>query len=729
MSYNELITLIDACINRNGVQAITGRVLNGVLKAMVNQLGAGYALGGVAHPADDPGTPEAPVCYFASEVGTYTNFGGVTIAAGELALLCYDLTDGWFKETMYDGFQVVNASVDNNVGTPDVNVTYNNGVMSFAFENLKGNTGDAAGFGNISASVDDQIGTPSVAVTESGPNTAKNLAFAFHNLKGETGVTSVVVTVDNTTGTPQCAVSLSGQQLTLAFTGLKGAQGDTGSSVDYPFTIVNNLTTNDATQALSAAMGVQLESEVSQLEAEVHTLSGKYYGAFETASGLPEGDAVGYAFVGTTEPFILYNFDGEDWINTEAEIYGLVGPEGPQGGQGIQGIQGPPGVTSAVATVDNNTGIPSVEVALVGQVLTFTFHNLKGLQGNTGSSVDYAFTLVNNLDDGGVDKGLTAEMGKYIGQILSYLSGKAQQFSIVEAGNGDFCISDDAGYVLVKFENGHIKTKNFDSSNIDLSVAVENYDDSDFGVADENGYVTLQVKNGNIRTSKFASAPYEGKLFSFLGDSITTYAGYPGSQNNFYTGSNAGVTSVEMTWWKRVCNLQGGSVNRIYANGGKDIVNALCLQYNNLFSNGTTGVAPDVIMILGGANDWYHNKTLGTIDDAPASNTSFYAAYKYLLDGLKTIYPNATIIGLTILNTMYLGTTVPYLNAGGKSIVDFCDAIKKCCDYYSVNCIDLNKLVNINGGNYTSILADYTHPNNAGFVIMSEKINKQLMYL
>jgi len=278
MSYNELITLIDAVINRNGVQAITGQVLNGVLKAMVQQLGAGYALGGVAHPTDDPGTPDAPVCYFASETGTYTNFDNLTIAAGELALLCYDLNDGWSKSVMYEGFQSVLASVDNNVGTPDVQVSYNNGVLSFAFENLKGNTGAAAGFGNVTASVDDQIGTPSVSVQESGPDTAKNLAFAFHNLKGETGVTSVLVSVDNTSGTPQCAVSLNGQQLTLAFTGLKGAQGDTGVSADYPITIVNNLTTNDPTSALSAAQGVQLESEISQLEAELYD--------FETVDGM-----------------------------------------------------------------------------------------------------------------------------------------------------------------------------------------------------------------------------------------------------------------------------------------------------------------------------------------------------------------------------------------------------------------------------------------------------------
>ena len=47
--------------------------------------------------------------------------------------------------------------------------------------------GPAAGFGSVSATVDDNTGTPSVEVTSSGPDTAKNITFAFHNLKGDDG--------------------------------------------------------------------------------------------------------------------------------------------------------------------------------------------------------------------------------------------------------------------------------------------------------------------------------------------------------------------------------------------------------------------------------------------------------------------------------------------------------------------------------------------------------------
>lgn len=51
----------------------------------------------------------------------------------------------------------------------------------------QGETGAAAGFGTISASVDEDTGTPSVDVSTDGPSTALNIAFRFSGLKGATG--------------------------------------------------------------------------------------------------------------------------------------------------------------------------------------------------------------------------------------------------------------------------------------------------------------------------------------------------------------------------------------------------------------------------------------------------------------------------------------------------------------------------------------------------------------
>lgn len=52
---------------------------------------------------------------------------------------------------------------------------------------FQGKPGASAGFGNVTASVDDNTGTPSVEVRTSGTNEALNINFAFHNLKGESG--------------------------------------------------------------------------------------------------------------------------------------------------------------------------------------------------------------------------------------------------------------------------------------------------------------------------------------------------------------------------------------------------------------------------------------------------------------------------------------------------------------------------------------------------------------
>lgn len=94
-NYNSLKTTINANVKQNGVQAITGQILNAVLNAMVNTLGAGYQFAGVATTATNPGSPDAKVFYIANGKGTYTNFGGVEVTEDDVVVLYWD--SSWHK--------------------------------------------------------------------------------------------------------------------------------------------------------------------------------------------------------------------------------------------------------------------------------------------------------------------------------------------------------------------------------------------------------------------------------------------------------------------------------------------------------------------------------------------------------------------------------------------------------------------------------------------------------
>lgn len=96
--YATLKSTIEDNIKQNGTNAITGPVLQSALLAMVNSLGAEFQFGGVAAPTDNPGTPDYKVAYIASNPGTYSNFGGITLADGEVAILLWS-GSAWSKQT------------------------------------------------------------------------------------------------------------------------------------------------------------------------------------------------------------------------------------------------------------------------------------------------------------------------------------------------------------------------------------------------------------------------------------------------------------------------------------------------------------------------------------------------------------------------------------------------------------------------------------------------------
>lgn len=108
MNYANLIQNITENIKTNGSQAITAQVLQDVLVNMVGELGqSGLLLGGVIDTSFVPNpTNDAQVVYIAESPGTYTNFNGLVVGAGEVAFFYFN-GNSWVKSSV-DVVEVVN---------------------------------------------------------------------------------------------------------------------------------------------------------------------------------------------------------------------------------------------------------------------------------------------------------------------------------------------------------------------------------------------------------------------------------------------------------------------------------------------------------------------------------------------------------------------------------------------------------------------------------------------
>lgn len=95
-NWSDLKAAVAKVIKTNGNQEITGAVLQNVLNNIISNLGTNATFANIATPSTNPGTPDGPVFYLATQSGTYSNFGGA-IVENEAAILLYDGST-WVKK-------------------------------------------------------------------------------------------------------------------------------------------------------------------------------------------------------------------------------------------------------------------------------------------------------------------------------------------------------------------------------------------------------------------------------------------------------------------------------------------------------------------------------------------------------------------------------------------------------------------------------------------------------
>lgn len=227
---------------------------------------------------------------------------------------------------------------------------------------------------------------------------------------------------------------------------------------------------------------------------------------------------------------------------------------------------------------------------------------------------------------------------------------------------------------------------------------------------------------------------------AILGDSISAFAGYIPEENlPYYDGTACGVASAMDMWWSGVSLASGyqiSSVNawsgsRVSVLGGTDA--AMCMA-----RTGVLGDSPDVILILGGINDFLEGTPLGRWNGTaplPEFGETFREAYALMLSRIQRAYPLARICCCTLL------PCERDLKPGGlerlhkQYLHEFNAAIREIASFFQCGVIDLNAC-GIHAYNLDIYMGDYNpedhgglHPNALGHRLMADAVLQVLPVL
>ena len=148
---------------------------------------------------------------------------------------------------------------------------------------------------------------------------------------------------------------------------------------------------------------------------------------------------------------------------------------------------------------------------------------------------------------------------------------------------------------------------------------------------------------------------YTGKRISILGDSISTFRGVTDYDPNLFYGRTmcrkGGLVGPEDSWWMRVINGLGGTLEQVNAYAGSCVTDGYGLGRGGCAQERVDALGrPEVICVFMGGND------VGF--DVPED--AFAAAYETMLSRLQAAYPAAEIWCGTLINGRKVLDDEPY---------------------------------------------------------------------
>ena len=330
---------------------------------------------------------------------------------------------------------------------------------------------------------------------------------------------------------------------------------------------------------------------------------------------------------------------------------------------------------------------------------------------------------------------------------------------IVDGANADLDFSDENGNVLVKFKDGGIQTKEFNSAN---TPSINNVDGGDLEISDEQGNTIALFKDGHIKTQNFDSSKiadltskkFIGKKIGLIADSITTFSGWLPSDISGYSGASyetyyprGNVDSVTKTWWYKMAEMLGlnpatdisncaWSGSRVTGDSTSTTNAAAACSNRRISDLAIRGYNPDIIICFISCNDWGNtpNVPIGTwkvTEPIPSEGTitTMREAYALMLYKIHSAYPNARVFCCTNMDDKARDRTEgwPPNNYNGVSVYEWNQNIIEIAEAFGCDIINMHNC-GINYANMSNFVVDAgLHPNARGMEMMAQKVVAELI--
>ncbi len=208
----------------------------------------------------------------------------------------------------------------------------------------------------------------------------------------------------------------------------------------------------------------------------------------------------------------------------------------------------------------------------------------------------------------------------------------------------------------------------------------------------------------------------KGKVFNFLGDSITEGHGVSTSDKVFHQ-------LIKRQYGMRHCynyGIGGTRIARQITPTPESTRHDLTFELRAEIMDRRA----DAVVVFGGTNDYGHGDApFGTSDSEDIR--TFCGAVNSLINKLQRDFPAAAIVFMTPLHRLDEAQPSPH---SGKTLADYAAAIREICGARGIPVIDLFNINPLDPAD-ASLLPDGLHPNDSGHIIMAQVIAEELLKL